>query len=60
MPMTWGLCMYQGLHILEKYLNTQDCLEKYLKMKFALKSSWKTFKGIEKSLNFTICKSLEA
>ena len=27
---------------------------KSLKIKFALKSTWKTFKGIEKSLNFTI------
>ena len=28
----------QGLHRLEKYLNIQDCLEKSLKIKFALKS----------------------
>ena len=35
------------------YLNIQDCLEKYLKIKFALKSTWKTLKGLEKSLNFT-------
>ena len=40
--------------MLEKYLNIQDCLEKSLKIKFALKSSWKTLKGLEKSLNFTI------
>ena len=32
----------QGLHILEKYLNIQGCLEKSLKIKFALKSTWKT------------------
>ena len=32
----------QGLHRLEKYLNIQDCLEKSLKIKFALKSTWKT------------------
>ena len=29
----------QGSHRLEKYLNTQDCLEKSLKIKFALKKS---------------------
>ena len=26
-------------HLLEKYLNVQDCLEKSLKIKFALKST---------------------
>ena len=29
----------QGSHWLEKYLNIQDCLEKSLKIKFALKST---------------------
>ena len=29
----------QGSHRLEKYLNLQDCLEKSLKIKFALKST---------------------
>ena len=29
----------QGWHRLEKYLNIQDCLEKSLKIKFALKST---------------------
>ena len=29
----------QGLHRLEKYLSIQDCLEKSLKIKFALKST---------------------
>ena len=29
----------QGLHRLEKYLNIQDCLEKTLKIEFALKST---------------------
>ena len=29
----------QGLHRLEKYLNIQDSLEKFLKNKFALKST---------------------
>ena len=42
----------QGSHRLEKYLNIQDCLEKSLKIKFALKSTWKTLNGLEKSLNF--------
>ena len=32
----------QGSHRLEKYLNIQDCLEKSLKIKLALKSTWKT------------------
>ena len=30
--------MLQGSHRLEKYLDIQDCLEKSLKIKFALKS----------------------
>ena len=29
----------QGSHRIEKYLNLQDCLEKSLKIKFALKST---------------------
>ena len=29
----------KGLHRLEKYLNIQDCLEKSLKIKIALKST---------------------
>ena len=49
--------VYQGSQRLEKYLNIQDCLEKSLKIKFALKSNWKTLKGLEKSLNFTIYRS---
>ena len=32
-------------------LNIQDCLEKSLKIKFVLKSTGKTLKGLEKSLN---------
>ena len=44
----------QGSHRLEKYLNKQDCLEKSLKILLALKSTWKTLKGPEKSLKFTI------
>ena len=31
--------LYQGSHRLEKYLNIQKCLEKSLKIKFALKST---------------------
>ena len=31
--------LLQGSHRLEKYLNIQDCLEKSLKIKFALKST---------------------
>ena len=42
----------QGPHRLEKYLNIQDCLEKSLKIKSALKST----QGLEKSMNFTIYK----
>ena len=46
----------QGSYRLEMNLNIQDCLEKSLKIKFALKSTYKTFKGLEKSLNFIIHK----
>ena len=49
----------QASHRLEKYLNIQDCLEKSLKIKFALKSTWKTLRGIEKSLNFTIYRRIQ-
>ena len=45
---------YPCSHRLEKYLNIQDCLEKSLKIKSALKRTWKTVKGLEKSLNVTI------
>ena len=37
----------QGFHRLEKFLNIQDCLEKSLKIKFTLKSAWKTLKVLE-------------
>ena len=43
----------QGSNRLEKYLNIQDCLEKSLKIKIALKSSCKTLQDLEKSLKFT-------
>ena len=41
----------QGSHRLEKNLNIQDCLEKSLNIKFALKSTGKILKGLEKFLN---------
>ena len=44
----------QGSHRLEKYLNLQGFLEKYLKIKSALKSFEKSLKSLEKSLNYTI------
>ena len=44
----------QGLHRLEKYLNLEGFLEKSLKIKSALKSTRKSLKGLEKSLNSTI------
>ena len=47
------ISVLQGSHRLEKYLNMLDCLERSLKIKFALKSTGKT-KGLEKSLDFTI------
>ena len=34
--------------MLVKYLNIQNCLEKSLKIKLALKGTWKTLKGLEK------------
>ena len=44
----------QGLHRLEKYLNLEDFLEKFLKIKSALKSTGKSLKSLEKTLNSTI------
>ena len=44
----------QGSHRPEKYLNLEGFLEKSLKDKFALKSTGKSFKSLEKSLNSTI------
>ena len=40
--------------MLEKYLKLKDFLEKSLKIKYALKSTGKSFKGLKKSLNFSI------
>ena len=42
----------QGSYRLEKYLNIQDCLETSLKMKFALKSTWKNTQRHWKVLEF--------
>ena len=44
----------QGLHRLEKYLNLEGFLEKSVKIKSALKSTGKSLKSLEKSLNSTI------
>ena len=48
----------QGWHRLEKYLNLEGFLEKSLKIKSALKSTGKSLKSLEKSLNSAIfCRS---
>ena len=48
----------QGSHRLEKYLNLKGFLEKSLKIKYALKSTGKSLKGLEKSLNsFIFCRN---
>ena len=44
----------QGWHRLEKYLNLEGFLEKSLKIKYALKSTRNSCKGLEKSLNYSI------
>ena len=44
----------QGWHRLEKYMNSEGFLEKSLKIKSALKSTGKSLRSLEKSLNFTI------
>ena len=44
----------QDLHRLEKILNLEGFLEKYLKIKSVLKSTGKSLKSLEKSLNSTI------
>ena len=45
---------YTGFARLEKYLNLEGFLEKSLKIKSALKSTGKSLKSLEKSLNSTI------
>ena len=47
-------CFQQGSHRLKKYLNSKGFLEKSLKIKSALKSTGKSLKSLEKSLNYTI------
>ena len=54
----WSMVSH-GSHRLEKYLNLEGFLEKYLKNKSALKSTGKSVKGLEKSLNFTICRRIQ-
>ena len=44
----------QGSHRLEEYLNLEGFLEKSLKIKNALKSTGKSLKCLEKSLNSSI------
>ena len=45
---------WQGSHRLEKNSNLEGFLEKSLKIKFVLKSTQKSLKSLEKSLNSTI------
>ena len=49
----------QCLHMLEKYLDIQVCLEKSMKIKFSLKSTLRTLKCLKKSLNFTIDRRIQ-
>ena len=58
-PFLYIMYMYiillkQGSHWFEKYLNLEGFLEKSLKIKYALKSTGKSLKYLEKSLNSTI------
>ena len=46
--------VYQGSLRFEKYWSLEGFLEKSLKIKYALKSSGKSCKGLEKSLNSSI------
>ena len=46
--------LLQGLHRLEHYLNLEGLLEKSLNIKSAFKSTGKSLKSLEKSLNSTI------
>ena len=46
--------VHQGSHRLENYLNLEGLLEKSLRIKSALKSTGKSLKGLENSLNSTI------
>ena len=53
-PKDRGSLVLQGLHRRENYLNLEEFLEKYLKIKSSLKSTGKSLKDLEKSLNSTI------
>ena len=55
--MSWLKSLHQGSHRLEKYLNLEGFLEKSLKMKSALKSTGKSLKSLEKSLNSIFCRT---
>ena len=44
----------QGSHRLEKYLNLEGLLENSLEIKSALKSTGKSLKSLEKSLNSSV------
>ena len=46
--------MLQDSHRLEKYLNLEGYLEKSLNIKYALKTTGKSLKCLEKSLNSSI------
>ena len=52
-----ALDLLQGSHRLEKYLNLEGFLEKSLKIEYALKSTGKSCKGLEKSLNSIFCRN---
>ena len=54
LPCWYVLYIKQGSHRLEKYLNLEGFLEKSLKIKSTLKSTGKSLKSLEKSLNSTI------
>ena len=53
----WKTFLGQGLHRLEKYLNLEGFLEKFLKIKYDLKSTGKSHKGLEKSLISIFCRN---
>ena len=55
MPGVSNTCKHcQGLDRFEKSLNLEGFLEKSLKIRSALKSTGKSLKSLEKSLNSTI------
>ena len=59
MCITNSLYLDQCSYRLEKYLNLESFLVKSLKIKSALKSTGKSLKSLEKSLNATIfCRTM--